>query len=115
MSLAQGLERRRGALRVYLGRLAEMYTGPNQASRCCLVRDYSKDGVRVSSAGFRIPSLFVLRFAGVDRGTSGTYKVVWRDGLTVGAEFIGDVCLEVAIRHFPKSALCRRGAGRRLA
>ena len=83
-------EARRQAPRHRLGRLAAIQLGNGGAQHYCLVADVSEGGVRLHTNGsFEVPDDFVLRFPEGSPNQSGDYKVVWRNGLDVGAKLVG--------------------------
>jgi hypothetical protein len=79
-----GNERRR-APRHPCERLARIQGNP---PRPCLITDFSDGGVRIKTIGFDVPDEFVLLRSSDGPNLDGTYKVVWRLGLTVGAKFV---------------------------
>ena len=80
------LEERRQSVRHRVSRLATIGTGE---PRYCLVTDVSSGGVRIRVSGPKVPDEFVLRFPPGDvTGRDGTYKVIWRNGLEIGAMFV---------------------------
>jgi hypothetical protein len=87
MSPSDVNEKRRTA-RYGLGRLAAMFLGNDAVPHYCVVSDFSEDGVRINANGCKVPDEFVLVFASSVPHHNGTYKVVWRNGRTVGAQFV---------------------------
>ena len=70
--------------RTYLGGCAS-YEKPISSDEC-LVRDRSPDGARIEFSGSTpIPDAFELTFH--DSGETRRVRVVWRDGLQVGAAY----------------------------
>lgn len=82
------VEEKRQAERFHLGRLAAMFLGDDAVPHYCLVSDFSESGVQIKSNRANIPDQFVLVFASSLPHRNGTYKVVWRNGSIVGAEFV---------------------------
>jgi hypothetical protein len=80
-------EKRRELRHYHLGRLAKVISREG-VSHFCLVTDFSDGGVRINTAGFRIPDEFALYFSGDGRFKNGTYVVVWRNDPVVGAKLI---------------------------
>jgi PilZ domain len=83
-----GVEEKRQTERYHLGRLAAIFLGDDAVPHYCLVSDFSESGVRIQSDRSKIPDQFVLVFASSLPHRNGTYKVVWRKGGIVGAEFV---------------------------
>jgi len=89
MSFLTGLEERRKSVRHRLGRLATIKADNIVEPHFCMVSNVSDDGVRIHINSVEVPNIFVLIFpAGSSPGRSGTYRVVWRDGHDIGAEFL---------------------------
>jgi len=82
------IEERRHTPRHRLGKLATIKLGIGIAPRYCLVTNVSTEGVRIHVNGFEVLDEFVLLFPEGAEGQSGTYKVVWRNGLDIGAKFL---------------------------
>jgi PilZ domain-containing protein len=82
------IEERRRTPRHRLGKLATIKLGIGIAPRYCLVSNVSTEGVRIHVNGFEVLDDFVLLFPEGAEGRSGTYKVVWRNGLDIGAKFL---------------------------
>jgi PilZ domain len=82
------VEEKRQTERYHLGRLAAMFLGDDAVPHYCLVSDFSETGVRITSNRSKIPDQFVLVFVSSLPHRNGTYKVVWRRGNIVGAEFV---------------------------
>ena len=105
-------EEKRGAPRYPLERLAKIRPGRSNPPRYCLITDISDGGVRVNGFGFDIPDEFVLLAFGDGPDLDGTYKVVWRLGLNVGAKFIGREIAGARDKKRPRRSTARaRGAG----
>jgi hypothetical protein len=81
-------EERRRSPRRRLFRVAKIKTGPGIPPRHCLVIDISDGGVRLFLDGFNAPDEFVLLLSGDGVVRESTYKVVWRRGHEIGAEFV---------------------------
>ena len=82
------IEERRHTPRHRLGKLATIKLGIGIAPRYCLVSNVSTEGVRIHVNGFEVLDEFVLLFPEGAEGQSGTYKVVWRNGVDIGAKFL---------------------------
>jgi hypothetical protein len=82
------IEERRHTPRRRFGKLATIKLGIGIAPRYCLVTNVSTEGVRIHVNGFEVLDEFVLLFPEGAEGQSGTYKVVWRNGLDMGAKFV---------------------------
>ena len=82
-------EEKRQTARYGLSRLAAMFIGDDAVPHYCVVSDFSEGGVRINANGHKIPDQFVLVFTSSLPHKNGTYKVVWRNGNIVGAEFLG--------------------------
>jgi hypothetical protein len=81
-------EKRRKPRRL-LGRLARVQIDTDSELHFCLVKDISDGGVRIHANGVKIPDTFLLLFPEDGPTQSGNYRVVWRLGEAIGAEFIG--------------------------
>jgi hypothetical protein len=88
MSIHDFYEKRRTPRRL-LGCLARVQIERGAEPRFCLVTDISAGGVRIHAKGFEVPEIFVLLFPEDGPTQSGNYKVVWRLGENLGAEYIG--------------------------
>jgi PilZ domain len=85
-------QERRRARRHFLNRAAKIRTGADTLPRDCLITDISDSGVRLHVEGFDAPDEFVLLLSEADVSAKDrAYRVVWRLGYEVGAEFIGFV------------------------
>ena len=85
-------EERRRSRRLLLNRTAKIQLAAGTLPRDCLITDISGGGIRLHVEGFAVPEEFVLLLSG--DGLSGmerAYRVVWRLGFEIGAEFVGDV------------------------
>jgi len=66
-----------------LGYIGIVMTEPGATPHYCFVMDKFSGGVRVSAPnGFKVPSKFVLRYA----GREARYEVIWRNGRQISAE-----------------------------
>jgi PilZ domain len=74
-----------------LGRLAALQFWDGGAQRYCLVTDISDGGVQLHINGFNVPDDFMLIFPKGGPTQSGNYKVVWRNGLELGAKFVSSL------------------------
>jgi hypothetical protein len=92
-------EERRRSPRHRLYRVAKIKIGAGIPPRDCLVIDISDGGVRLFLDGFDAPNEFVLFLScdGVVR--ESIYKVVWRRGHEVGAEFVRAVQSGFALQN----------------
>ncbi len=90
MQLPKPQERRRAARRRQY-RAAKIQSGDGNPARDCLVIDMSDTGVRLHVAGLDVPDEFVLLLSGDRIVQESTYRVIWRFGDEVGAEFVGVV------------------------
>jgi hypothetical protein len=77
--------------RYLVERLAKIQAGIGAPLRHCLVTEISEGGVRLNAFGCDIPDEFVLLRSGDGPAKDGKYKVIWRDGGIVGAQFVGTV------------------------
>jgi hypothetical protein len=83
------VEEKRSSPRYPLERLAKIEPRDGTPQRYCLITDISGGGVRINAFGVNVPDEFVLRFPGDGPAKDGTYRVIWRIGYDVGAQFIG--------------------------
>ena len=92
-------EDRRRSPRHRLYSIAKIKIGAGIPPRDCLVIDISDGGVRLFLDGFEAPNEFVLLVScdGVVR--ESRYKVVWRHGHEVGAEFLDVVRSGFALQN----------------
>ena len=60
----------------------------------CLVTNISEGGVQLRINGINVPDDFTLLFPEEDSVQNGNYKVVWRNGLYLGAKFVGSATLK---------------------
>jgi hypothetical protein len=65
----------------------------------CITDDISERGVRLHIAGFDVPDEFVPLLSGDGAVRESKYKVVWRQGHEVGAEFISVVRSGFALQN----------------
>jgi len=89
MHLPNLYEERRGATRRHVFHTVKMLIGADTAPRDCLILGISDGGVRLYVVGFDVPDEFVL-LPSDDDGIEeqNKFKVVWRQGNEVGAEFV---------------------------
>jgi hypothetical protein len=81
-------DRRRSRRRV-LNRMAKIQLGTGALPRDCLITDISDGGIRLHVEGFEVPDQFVLLLSGDGvAGKERAYRVVWRLGYEIGAEFV---------------------------
>jgi PilZ domain len=70
----------------------------------CLIIDMSDGGVRLNVEGLNVPDEFVLLISSKGKVEERAYKVVWRFGNELGAQFVsGARRLEIAERDFAKA------------
>jgi len=82
-------ENRRGSRRRLINRMAKIQVGTGTLPRDCLITDISDGGVRLHVEGFEVPEEFVLLLSGDGVAAKGrAYRVVWRLGYEIGAEFV---------------------------
>jgi PilZ domain len=81
-------EERRKAPRHPACHLARLFPANGGPVQYCIVTNMSEGGVRLSTNGFELPNEFVLKFADPCPGRDGTYKLIWRNGVYAGAQFI---------------------------
>jgi hypothetical protein len=85
-------EERRRSRRLLLNRTAKIQLAAGTLPRDCLITDISGGGIRLHVEGFAVPEEFVLLLSGDGlSGVERAYRVVWRLGYEIGAEFVGDV------------------------
>ena len=82
---------RRRSPRCGLYRAAKIKLGVGILEHDCVLIDMSDRGVRLHVAGFNVPEKFVLLLSGDGVVRESKYKVVWRRGHEVGAEFVSVV------------------------
>lgn len=80
---------RRQARRRLINRVAKIQLGSGTLPRDCLITDISTGGVRLYVEGFEVPDSFVLLLSGEDLAKECSYRVVWRLGHEIGAQFVG--------------------------
>jgi hypothetical protein len=81
---------RRRTRRHSLNRMAKIQVGAGTLPRDCLITDLSDGGIRLHVEGFDVPDEFVLLLSGEGlTGKERAYRVVWRLGYEIGAEFLG--------------------------
>jgi hypothetical protein len=70
----------------------------------CTVVDMSDGGVRLNVEGLNVPDEFVLLISNKGKVEESAYKVVWRFGNELGAQFVsGARRLGIAERDFVKA------------
>lgn len=84
-------EERRLTPRRPFGELAKILLGKGTEEHYCLVTDISEGGVQIYANNLDVPNEFVLRFPQGGPNQSGSYKVIWRLGHHIGAQFLGAV------------------------
>jgi hypothetical protein len=83
---------RRRTLRRSFNRVAKIQLGAGTLPRDCLITDISDGGIRLHVENFDVPDEFVLLLFGDGlAGKERAYRVVWRLGYEIGAEFVGVV------------------------
>jgi hypothetical protein len=88
MPLLKPQDRRQSPRRV-INRMAKILLANGTLPRDCMVTDISDGGVRIHVEGFDVPDDFVLLLSGDGLGAKErVYKVVWRLGYEIGAEFV---------------------------
>ena len=92
-------EERRRSPRRRLYRVAKIKLGAGIPPRDCLLIDISDGGVRLFLDGFDTPDEFVLFLSCDDVVRESIYKVVWRRGHEVGAEFVRAVQSGFALQN----------------
>ena len=87
---ARKAEDRRQSRRRAFNRIAKLQVASGTLPRDCLITNISDGGVRLHVEGFDVPDEFTLLLSGEGMGqTERRYRVVWRLGFEVGAEFLG--------------------------
>ncbi len=90
--LSENPEDRRRTRRLVLNRMAKIQTGSGSLPRDCLITDISDGGIRLHIEGYEVPDDFVLVLSGDGLAAKErNYRVVWRLGFEIGAEFTGFV------------------------
>ena len=92
-------EERRRSPRRRLYRVAKIKVGVGILAHDCILVDISDNGVQVHVPGFDVPDKFVLLLSGDGVVRESTYKVIWRRGHEVGAEFVGVVRSGFALQN----------------
>lgn len=72
-----------------INRMAKIQFGNATLPRDCLITDISTSGVRLHIEGFEVPNDFVLLLSGDNLAKECSYRVVWRLGHEIGAQFVG--------------------------
>ncbi|MGA2894612.1 MAG: PilZ domain-containing protein [Xanthobacteraceae bacterium] len=80
---------RRRVRRRMINRMAKIQLGTGGLPRDCLITDISTGGVRLHVEGYDVPEEFVLLLSGEDIARECSYRVVWRLGHEIGAQFVG--------------------------
>jgi hypothetical protein len=80
-------EKRRAPRRL-INRVAKIQVGSGTLPRDCLITNISTGGVRLHVEGIEVPDDFVLVLSGDDVAKECKYRVVWRLGREIGAQFI---------------------------
>jgi len=89
---ARQAEDRRQSPRRAFNRIGKIQVATGTLPRDCLITNISDGGVRLYVEGFEVPDEFTLLLSGEGLGdTERRYRVVWRLGFEVGAEFIGAI------------------------
>ena len=92
-------EERRRSQRRRLYRVAKIKVGVGILAHDCILVDISDNGVQLHVPGFDVPDKFVLLLSGDGVVRECTYKVIWRRGHEVGAEFVGVVRSGFALQN----------------
>jgi len=86
------LEDRRRSRRRLLNRMAKIQVAAGTLPRDCLITDISDGGIRLHVEGFEVPDEFMLLLSGDGLAAKErAYRVVWRLGYEIGAQFIGAI------------------------
>ena len=80
------LRRREARQRYYRPAKIKLAAGARPCD--CAVVDISDDGVRLNSEGLDVPDEFVLLISNKGKMEESAYKVVWRFGNELGAQFV---------------------------
>ena len=80
---------RRRAHRRRINRVAKIQVSSGTLPRDCLITNISTSGIRLHVEGVEVPDDFVLVLSGEDLAKECKYRVVWRLGHEIGAQFIG--------------------------
>lgn len=92
-------EERRRSPRRRLYRAAKIKVGVGILAHDCILIDISESGVQLHIPGFDVPDEFVLLLSGDGVVRESTYRVVWRRGHDVGAEFVSAVRSGFALQN----------------
>jgi hypothetical protein len=85
-------EDRRRSRRCLLNRVAKIQVATGTLPRDCLITDISDGGIRIHVEDVDVPDEFVLMLSGEGLAASErAYRVVWRLGYEIGAEFVSDI------------------------
>ena len=82
------LKEKRRAPRRLINRVAKIQVSSGTLPRDCLITNISTGGVRLYVEGIEVPDDFVLVLSGDDLAKECKYRVVWRLGHEIGAQFI---------------------------
>lgn len=88
MYAVKSKERRRARRRL-INRSAKIQVASGTLPRDCLITNISSGGVRLHVEGVEVPDNFVLVLSGDDLAKECNYRVVWRLGHEIGAQFVG--------------------------
>ncbi len=81
-------QERRRVRRRLINRVAKIQVGSGTLPRDCLITNISTGGVRLHVEGVEVPDDFVLVLSGEDVAKECKYRVVWRLGHEIGAQFV---------------------------
>ncbi len=96
------LRRREARQRYYRPAKIKLAAGARACD--CSVVDISDGGVRLNVEGLNVPDEFVLLISNKGKVEERAYKVVWRFGNELGAQFVSDARqLGFAERDFVKA------------
>jgi hypothetical protein len=92
MSTVEVADKRQSPRR-HVGHVATMKRGADIPARYVLVKDSSASGVRLQINDIRtLPNEFELFFHGNGGAAQdGKYRVIWKHGVDVGAQFVGPI------------------------
>jgi hypothetical protein len=96
------LRRREARQRYYRPAKIKLAAGARACD--CSVVDISDGGVRLNVEGLNVPDEFMLLISNKGKVEERAYKVIWRFGNELGAQFVsGARRLEIAERDFAKA------------
>ena len=96
------LRRREARQRYY--RPAKIKLAAGSRACDCSVVDISDGGVRLNVEGLNVPDEFILLISNKGKVEERAYKVIWRFGNELGAQFVsGAQRLSIAERDFIKA------------